>query len=41
MCLYVPRMGIDFHISKAPAANGLADIIAKTLKETKNNLEKT
>ena len=40
MHLYAPRMGIKSHISKAPAANGLADKIAKTLEEIKNNLEK-
>ena len=33
-------MGIESHVLKAPAANGLADKITKTLKEIKNNLEK-
>ena len=33
-------MGIESHILKAPAANGLADKITKTLKEIKNNLKK-
>ena len=40
MCLYTPRMGIEVHILKAPAADWLADEIAKTLEETKNNLKK-
>ena len=33
-------MGIKSHVSKALAANELADEIAKTLEEIKNNLEK-
>ena len=41
MCSYTPRMGIESHVSKALAANELADEIAKTLENTKNNLEKT
>ena len=40
MCSYTPRMGIRSHVSKAPAADELADEIAKTLEETKNNLKK-
>ena len=40
MCSYAPRMGIESHISKAPAADKLANEIAKTLEETKNNLKK-
>ena len=40
MHLYAPRIGIKSHVLKAPAANGLADKITKTLEETKNNLEK-
>ena len=34
-------MDVESHVSKAPAADGLADKIAKTLEEIKNNLEKT
>ena len=37
---YAPRMGIKSHILKALAANWLADKIAKTLENIKNNLEK-
>ena len=37
---YAPQMGIESHISKAPAANELADGITKTLEDTKNNLKK-
>ena len=33
-------MGIESHVSKAPAINGLADRITKTLEDIKNNLEK-
>ena len=33
-------MGVKSHISKALAANGLADEIAKTLEDTKNNLDR-
>ena len=40
MCLYALQMGVKSHISKALAANGLADEIAKTLEDTKNNLER-
>ena len=40
MHLYAPRMGIKSNISKAPAANGLADEITKTLENTKNNLKR-
>ena len=39
-CSYAPRMGIESHVLKAPAANGLADGITKTLEETKNNFER-
>ena len=34
-------MDIEFHVSKAPAVNRVANEIAKTLEDTKNNLEKT
>ena len=37
---YTSRMGVESHVSKAPAADGLADNIAKTLEKTKNNLKK-
>ena len=40
MHLYTPRMGIESQIIKAPAADRLADEIAKTLEDIKNNLKK-
>ena len=40
ICSYTPQMDIKSHILKAPAADRLADKIAKTLEETKNSLEK-
>ena len=33
-------MGVKSHVSKAPAADGLANEIAKILEDIKNNLEK-
>ena len=33
-------MGIESHVSKALASNGLADGITRTLEEIKNNLKK-
>ena len=37
---YTPRMGVEFHISKALAANGLADEIAKIWEKTKTILKR-
>jgi transposase InsO family protein len=36
---YVPRMGIEQRVSKAPAAKEFADDMANTLEEVKNNLK--
>ena len=35
---YVPRMGIEQHVSKAPSANELANDMAKVLEETRHNI---
>ena len=35
---YVPRMGIEQHVSKAPSANKLANEMAKVLEETRHNI---
>ena len=35
---YVPRMGIEQCVSKAPSANELANKMAKVLKETRRNI---
>ncbi|RHW30551.1 hypothetical protein D1B31_23670 [Neobacillus notoginsengisoli] len=35
---YAPRMGFEQHVSKAPAADDFAEEMAKTLKETRDNL---
>ena len=35
---YVPRMGIEQHVSKAPSADELANEMAKVLEETRCNI---
>ena len=39
-CSYTPKIDVKSYILKAPAADGLANEIARTLEETTNNLEK-
>ena len=39
-CSYVPRMGIEQRVSKAPSANELANEMAKVLNKTRHNIIK-